>query len=204
MDPETSNDGSFQFSRVTFNDHSGQLWIVTILSLIYGLFGAMTRVYIKYRMFGFDDLLLAFATVFHIAQAIAMFVSLNNGLGKFNSITTPEQWAISSKSVLAALILCFITLSLAKCSVLALILRIIDSKTGKSKPFCIGLMVLSSAWGIGSSLAFLINCRSGTLLTLDNVKQCPNQVRKKNRVVTRRDLMQMPNVGVALRMHAGL
>ncbi|KAF3074483.1 hypothetical protein CFAM422_003231 [Trichoderma lentiforme] len=175
MDPETSNDGSFQFSRVTFNDHSGQLWIVTILSLIYGLFGAVTRAYIKYRMFGFDDLLLAFATVFHIAQAIAMFVGLNNGLGKFNSITPLEQWATSSKSVLAAVILCFITLSLAKCSVLALILRIIDSKTGKSKPFCIGLMVLSSAWGIGSSIAFLINCRSGTLLTLDNVKQCPNQ-----------------------------
>lgn len=113
MDSETSNDGSFQFSRVTFNDHSGQLWIVTILSLIYGFLGAMTRVYIKYRMFGFDDVLLAFATVrklipylitklttsqvFHIAQAIAMFVGLNNGLGKFNSITAPEQWATSSK-----------------------------------------------------------------------------------------------------------
>ncbi|KAK4072941.1 uncharacterized protein Triagg1_5618 [Trichoderma aggressivum f. europaeum] len=175
MDPDASDDGSFQFSRVTFNDHSGQLWIVTILSLIYAFFGAITRAYIKYRMFGFDDLLLAFATVLHIAQSIAIFVGLNHGVGKFNSITPPEQWATSSKSILAAVILCLITLSLAKCSVIALIFRIIDSKSGKSKPFCIGLMVLSSAWGIGSSLALLINCRAGTLLTLDNVKQCPNQ-----------------------------
>ncbi|KAI5459536.1 hypothetical protein BGZ63DRAFT_415097 [Mariannaea sp. PMI_226] len=66
-------------------------------------------------------------------------------------------------------------LNLAKCSVLALILRIIGSRTGMSRPLCIGVMVLSVAWGIGSCLAFLINCRADTLLTLDNAKQCPNQ-----------------------------
>lgn len=35
--------------------------------------------------------------IFHLGQSVAIFVGLNNGLGKFNSITTPEQWAISSK-----------------------------------------------------------------------------------------------------------
>ncbi|KAJ3455071.1 hypothetical protein FSOLCH5_003665 [Fusarium solani] len=104
-----------------------------------------------------------------------MFVGLNNGLGKFNSITPTEQWATSSKSTLTAVILCLLALSLAKCSVLALILRIIGSKTGKSKTFCIGLMVLSAAWGVGSCVAFLVNCRADALLALDNVKRCPNQ-----------------------------
>ncbi|KAM6513683.1 hypothetical protein FALCPG4_016057 [Fusarium falciforme] len=126
-------------------------------------------------MFGFDDILLALAMVLHLGQSIAMFVGLNNGLGKFNSITPTEQWATSSKSTLAAVILCLLALSLAKCSVLALILRIIGSRTGKSKTFCIGLMVLSSAWGVGSCVAFLVNCRADALLALDNVKQCPNQ-----------------------------
>ncbi|KAL6890074.1 acyl-CoA N-acyltransferase [Trichoderma evansii] len=65
--------------------------------------------------------------------------------------------------------------NLAKCSVLALVLRIIGTKSGKIKIFCIGLMAVSAAWGVGSCLAFLINCRADTLLTLDNVKQCPNQ-----------------------------
>ncbi|KAL7929240.1 hypothetical protein V8C35DRAFT_315887 [Trichoderma chlorosporum] len=175
MDPETVNDGSPQFSRVTFNDHSAQLWIVAILSLIYSLLGAMARAYIKYRMFGFDDLLFALATVLHLAQSIAIFVGLSNGLGKFNSITSTDQWATSSKSTLAAVILCLLSLSLAKCSVLALIFRIIESKTGKSKPLCIALMVLCSVWGAGSGLAFLVNCRASTLLTLDNVRHCPNQ-----------------------------
>jgi hypothetical protein len=63
MDPKTSNEVSPQFSRVAFNDHAGKLWIVIILSLIYSAFTIMARVYIKYQMLGFDDLLFAFATV---------------------------------------------------------------------------------------------------------------------------------------------
>ncbi|KAH6876791.1 hypothetical protein B0T10DRAFT_520762 [Thelonectria olida] len=175
MDPETSNDGLPRFSPVAFNDHAGQLWIVTILSLIYSSLVATARAYIKHHMFGFDDILIALAMVLHLAQSIAVFVGLNNGLGKFNSITPTEQWATSSKSTLAAVILCLLALSLAKCSVLALILRIIGSRPGKSKPFCIGLMVLSAAWGVGSCVAFLVNCRADALLALTNVTLCPNQ-----------------------------
>ncbi|KAJ4307584.1 hypothetical protein N0V84_012627 [Fusarium piperis] len=178
MNPEIGipEDGSHRFSPVKFNDHAGQLWIVTILSLIYSVLVATARAYIKYQMFGFDDILIALATVLHLAQAIAVFVGLSNGLSKFNSITSPEQWATSSKSTLASTILCLLSLSLAKCSVLALVLRIIGSKTGKNRLFCIALMVISAAWGVGSSVAFLVNCRADTLLTPDNVKQCPNQV----------------------------
>ncbi|PCD25477.1 hypothetical protein AU210_014580 [Fusarium oxysporum f. sp. radicis-cucumerinum] len=176
MDPETSeNLGSYRFSPVTFNDHAGQLWIVTILSLIYSTLVALARLYIKYHKFGFDDVFFALAIIFHLAQSIAVFIGLSNGLGKFNSITTLEQWATSSKSTLAAGILCLLTLSLAKCSVLALIRRIIGSKPGKSGPVCIGLMAITVVWGVGSCLAWLVNCRADSLLTLDNVKQCPHQ-----------------------------
>ncbi|KAG7411029.1 hypothetical protein Forpe1208_v009703 [Fusarium oxysporum f. sp. rapae] len=98
MDPETSdNDGSYRFSPVTFNDHAGQLWIVTILSLIYSTLAALARLYIKYHKFGFDDFFFALAMIFHLAQSIAVFIGLSKGLGKFNSITAPEQWATSSK-----------------------------------------------------------------------------------------------------------
>jgi urea transporter len=63
MDPETSNDGLPRFSPVAFNDHAGQLWIVTILSLIYSSLVATARAYIKHQMFGFDDILIALAMV---------------------------------------------------------------------------------------------------------------------------------------------
>ncbi|KAL2682336.1 hypothetical protein Neosp_006786 [[Neocosmospora] mangrovei] len=134
-------DGSHRFSPVTFNDHAGQLWIVTILSLIYSALVATARAYIKYQMFGFDDILIALAT-----------------------------------STLASVVLSVLSLSLAKCSVLALVLRIIGTKTGKNRIFCIGLMVVSVVWGVGSAVGFLVNCRADSLLTPDNVKQCPSQV----------------------------
>ncbi|GFP60301.1 hypothetical protein TASIC1_0017006300 [Trichoderma asperellum] len=147
MDSVSTSSGSPPFSPITYNDHAGKLWIVTILSLIYSSLAIITRAYIKHKMLGFDDVLLALATILHLAQSVAIFIGLNNGLGKFNSITPPEQWATSSKSTLAAVILSLLALALAKCSVLALILRIIGSKTGKIKIFCISLMAISAAWG---------------------------------------------------------
>ncbi|KAL5615946.1 hypothetical protein FOBRF1_004694 [Fusarium oxysporum] len=176
MDPNDSlDDDLYRFSPVTFNDHAGKLWIVTILSLIYTSLIALARAYIKYKMFGFDDVLFAAATILHLAQALAVFIGLSNGLGKFNSITPPEQWGISSKCTIASVILCLLALSLAKCSVLALIHRIISSKPGKNKMVCVMLMMFTGLWGVGSSLAWLVNCRAGTLLTVNNVKQCPDQ-----------------------------
>lgn len=127
-----------------------------------------------------------------------MFSGLHHGLAKFNSITTPELWAIASKvsfptlllalqvlpvpsannsqSTIAATILCLLCLALAKCSVLALILRVIGPKAGWNRPVCIGLMCLSIAWGVGSSITFLAKCRADSILTIHNTIQCPSQV----------------------------
>jgi hypothetical protein len=60
---DSLDDDLYRFSPVTFNDHAGKLWIVTILSLIYTSLIALARAYIKYKMFGFDDVLFAAATV---------------------------------------------------------------------------------------------------------------------------------------------
>lgn len=35
--------------------------------------------------------------ILHLAQSIAVLVGLTNGLAKFNSITSPDQWVTSSK-----------------------------------------------------------------------------------------------------------
>ncbi|KAJ4164442.1 hypothetical protein LMH87_006118 [Akanthomyces muscarius] len=174
MEAAVFGDGP-RFSPVSLSDHAGQLWIVTILALIYSSLVTTARAYVKYKMFGIDDLLIALATALQLAQSIAIFVGLGNGLGKFNSITTSEQWATSSKSTLAAMILSFLTLCLSKCSLLALILRIIGRKTGKSRPICIAMMVVSALWGVGSCVAYLANCRADTLLTSQNITQCPSQ-----------------------------
>ncbi|KAG9249698.1 uncharacterized protein F5Z01DRAFT_678480 [Emericellopsis atlantica] len=71
--------------------------------------------------------------------------------------------------------LCLLILSLTKCSILALVLRIIGTRTGKSRSFCVGLTCLSAIWGIGSAVGILVNCRGDTALTPKNLEQCPSQ-----------------------------
>ncbi|KAG8674133.1 hypothetical protein FPOAC2_00108 [Fusarium poae] len=166
---------SNQFSPITSDDHAGNLWILTILSLIYALHVAVARIYIKYRMFGVDDVLYGVAFVLHIGQCVSMFVGLQHGLGKKNHITTPEQWAVSSKCLVASTIFFIMTLTFAKCSVLALIRRIIDCRPGKSEPFCIALIVITVIWGVASSISFLINCDPTSVLTVHNLERCPHQ-----------------------------
>lgn len=63
MNSASVSGGSAPFSPITFNDHAGKLWIVTILALIYSSLAVMARAYIKYKMLGLDDLFLALATV---------------------------------------------------------------------------------------------------------------------------------------------
>jgi hypothetical protein len=63
MSSEAPYSGSPRFSPVTPDDHAGQLWIVTILSLTYSTLVVTARGYIKYKMFGFDDILIGLATV---------------------------------------------------------------------------------------------------------------------------------------------
>ncbi|UZP32314.1 hypothetical protein NXS19_000130 [Fusarium pseudograminearum] len=166
---------SNRLSPLTPDDHAGKLWIVTILSLIYTLHVAVARVYIKYRMLGVDDALYGVAVLLHLGQSVTIFVGLCNGLGKKNSITTPEQWIVSSKCLVASTVFFIMTLTFAKCSVLALIRRIIYCRPGKSEPFCIGLMVITVLWGVASSVSFLINCNPSSVLTVENLEQCPHQ-----------------------------
>jgi hypothetical protein len=96
--------------------------------------------------------------------------------GKLITIPRSDQLINRNKSTVAANILCVLSLSLAKCSVLALVLRIIGSKSGMSKKLCIGLMMVTAVWCLSSSLAWLVNCRADALLTVNNVNQCPGQV----------------------------
>ncbi|CEI63703.1 unnamed protein product [Fusarium venenatum] len=166
---------SNRLSPITPDDHAGKLWIVTILSLIYALHVAVARCYIKYSMLGVDDALYGVAVVMHLGQMVAMFIGLGNGLGKKNHITTPEQWAVSSKCLIASTVFFLMTLTFAKCSVLALIRRIIDCRPGKSEPFCIALMAITAIWGVSSSLSFLTNCDPGSVLTVHNLDRCPHQ-----------------------------
>lgn len=51
------------FAAVTDDDRAGQLWITTIVCVIYSALTTIARARIKYGAFGLDDGLVAVATV---------------------------------------------------------------------------------------------------------------------------------------------
>lgn len=117
---ESLSGDELRFSPIHDNDHAGYIWIVAIMTLTYSFAATITRVLIKMSMFGTDDYLLVASMVcslnginsseprltlrscrtfqvFHAAQSVAIFAGLGQGLGKFNSITTADQWASAGK-----------------------------------------------------------------------------------------------------------
>ncbi|KAH6643425.1 hypothetical protein BKA67DRAFT_632884 [Truncatella angustata] len=175
MNVENFSDDSLRFSPILENDHAGYLWIVTILGLIYGTMSTALRAHIKWRLYGPDDYCIAVATVPHFIQSAFVLYGLNHGLAKFNSDSNPEEWLLSGKSFLTSEILSVLILGLAKCSIIALMLRIFATEKWNNWAACVAPLVLCVLWCIGSIIALSINCDSDTLLTTDNPRRCPAQ-----------------------------
>lgn len=51
------------FSPLQANDHAGTLWVVTIVGLVYAFVSGIMRMHIKQKAYGWDDYILALATV---------------------------------------------------------------------------------------------------------------------------------------------
>ncbi|KXJ94953.1 hypothetical protein Micbo1qcDRAFT_216590 [Microdochium bolleyi] len=153
-----------RFSPIYPDDHAGYIWIVGITALIYSLTATIVRVFIKARLFGTDDYLLVASTVLHVAQTVTIFTGLNNGLGKFNSITTPEQWASAGKAYYTADIFLFLALGLSKCSILGLILRVVEDRKSLMRRLCLGTIGLSATWGVVSIVLFTAGCPADSIL----------------------------------------
>ncbi|OAG20763.1 hypothetical protein CC77DRAFT_80145 [Alternaria alternata] len=72
-----------RFARITTNDHSAKLWVVTLLSTIYAMLVLAIRLgFTKWRKYGFDDLVVTIAHLVALSMWGSIFTSLRNGLGK--------------------------------------------------------------------------------------------------------------------------
>ncbi|KAK7737483.1 hypothetical protein SLS53_006556 [Cytospora paraplurivora] len=165
-------------SPVTPVDHAGQVWILTILTTIYAGLSLLVRGYIKWNVFWLDDYLLATATAIQFAQAGVVFSGLSHGLAKFNSITTESQWELSGRAFFVSEILAAIALSLSKCSVWALLLRIFMAGGAFNDwrvKTCLGFVFLGAAWGVVAVVGITVRCDPESMLSPGRANHCPGQ-----------------------------
>lgn len=163
------------FAAISHDDHAGYLWIVTILGTLYTFVVAIVRFYIKFQILGLDDYLLGLATIFHSAQSGAVFVSLSKGLGRSNDPRDEADLSQAGQSLLTSKILAILSLCLAKCSVAAILIRVLAFSSEKRRYICWGLVATNVLWAFGSMAGFVSRCDAAELLTIDANVSCPRQ-----------------------------
>ncbi|OCL11754.1 hypothetical protein AOQ84DRAFT_386610 [Glonium stellatum] len=164
-----------RFSPITTDDHAGLLWITAILCLIYSLISFTVRGHVKWNLYGVDDAFLAAATVAHLAQTIAVFIGLNQGLGKSGTVDTSDHTE-SGEATFAGVILFITAIWLSKFAVLSLMIRIFARDIPGQKIFSTVIYSLFAAAGLASILGFSVQCSASSYLDSSASELCKSQM----------------------------
>ena len=60
---DSTNASENRFALITYDNHSGYLWISSILCLVYTTLILIVRLHLKWKLYGADDLAATIATV---------------------------------------------------------------------------------------------------------------------------------------------
>lgn len=94
MDQSNWIPGTRYFTRVTSDDHTAWLYIITLLSLCYIAIVFVIRFVVKFGMYGHDDWALLVSTLLACAQHFALFGGIAKGMGKSTALLS--QGAINT------------------------------------------------------------------------------------------------------------
>lgn len=157
IDPMDTSVGN-RFSPYGPQNHSAPLWITSILGLIYSLGVLLIRIFIKRRVFGWDDSLIVTATLVGLVQAILFFNALKSGLGQVPE-NVPNLSTTATLSF-AAQILLLIALYLAKCSGVLLLRRLFVRDYQAIRRLCDASLGFTIVCGIATAFLSSVGCPS--------------------------------------------
>ncbi|KAH6838431.1 hypothetical protein B0T12DRAFT_400779 [Alternaria alternata] len=161
-----------RFAPPTADNHSAPIWIASILSLIFAFCILAVRLgFVKWNAHGLDDFVLILAHFVGLGMWVALFLSLNNGLGKSLELLSTTEISYMQKSYYASWIMLVIGLATSKCSALMSIQNIFSQNSkvifGGKVTICVVVL-----WGIGSCLAVSLSCSSDHIILAPNNDHC--------------------------------
>ncbi|KAF2817342.1 uncharacterized protein BDZ99DRAFT_431394 [Mytilinidion resinicola] len=160
---------SERFSTITPNDHGGYVYIATLMAMTYSTLAFIARCLVKRRMFGVDDWAVVVAQTLFFGQFAAVLAALSAGLGKNFDLLDDGQFFKIFRSLFADQILLYLSLCVAKCSVVLLIQRLFTRDMKHFWLICSIFLGLVIAWGVASGLLVSIGC-SPSSHSLGNVE----------------------------------
>ncbi|XP_014555380.1 hypothetical protein COCVIDRAFT_38882 [Bipolaris victoriae FI3] len=162
----------YRFTRVTTDDHSATIWIVSVLSLIYVVLALAVRLgYTKWRAHALDDIVVTFAHLVGFGVWALLFKSLRNGLGKSFNVLNDIEISQVQQSFFKGRILSYAALTLSKCSMLILIRTVFTRNTHVSR-MSIGGLLIVMIWGVFSISAVSLRCSAELVIPKHGQDHC--------------------------------
>ncbi|OQO08166.1 hypothetical protein B0A48_06960 [Cryoendolithus antarcticus] len=151
------------FAPITEYDHAGYIWIAALYCMSVSLLVLCTRAYIKKNTFGNDDWSFVASCTVMLAQVIALFVALKNGLGSSSALhydtpTDGAQIGTAGRATMAADMLLIIALALGKVSVILFIQRLLSRDLRTLNLACYALCGVYAVWGLASIITIGAMC----------------------------------------------
>ncbi|KZM28293.1 hypothetical protein ST47_g559 [Ascochyta rabiei] len=145
-----------RFAHYSSRDHGATVWIATALGLTYVVGVLLVRVFIKRRIFGWDDWLILTSTVLASSQIFLTFRALSNGLGKVSEDVVNLR--LVGRLVFSSRVIFLASHYLAKLSVLFLLRRLFVRDQKSTAMLCDITIYLTSASAVVSLLVSTIQC----------------------------------------------
>ncbi|KAF2171697.1 hypothetical protein M409DRAFT_63311 [Zasmidium cellare ATCC 36951] len=176
---DTSNwtPGTRYFTQITDENHSGWLYIITLLSFIYVVIAFVIRFIVKYGMYGYDDWALLVSTVLAVGQYIAVLAGLSKGLGKGSTLLSRGQIEDIQRYAASYSFLYILAHCGSKISTGILTLRLFENGRTRNTYLCWFLVAASAAFGLGSILSLAVGCTNPAFPVIPGQDAaCPNRI----------------------------
>ncbi|KAF3000064.1 hypothetical protein E8E13_001092 [Curvularia kusanoi] len=161
-----------RWARITADDHSGTLYIVTFLGLTYTGITFLTRLLIKWHMLGLDDLAMLLAEIANVTQVALLLASLSAGLAKSYDSLGGKQYAQMAQTYAGAQVALYIALGLSKMASILLVRRLFIRDMRSAWAICNIITGIIAAWTLLSASLVSAGCSNDSLSPKNSQDMC--------------------------------
>ncbi|KXL42856.1 MAG: hypothetical protein FE78DRAFT_116763, partial [Acidomyces sp. 'richmondensis'] len=163
---------------VTTNNHQADLWIVTVLCLIFISITCFMRCYVRLHMLGADDWVSYTSTCVGVIQYAVVFASVTAGAGKASELLDSDEEASVGQLFLTSEVIATVAVYLSKATVTLSLTSMLPRDMKVARLVCNAMLGFNGACGAISLVTVTARCSALSLLTESVESHCANQTKR--------------------------